>query len=104
MPLWKLNFVPFGLVRIPFWVLAEDQALEPLTVDPATVRKAAPAEVIVERASPPEPTAERSPPASEREPNGLTRFVDRLLAALVRFGEASYQAKVRSGRLNHYNY
>jgi len=96
MSFWKLNFIPFGLAQVPIWVLAEDQALErPATAPPPAALIAAPL-----RTSLPENVDSAPPPRA----NGLRRFVDRFVDALVRFGDRSYEAKVRSGRLNRYYY
>jgi hypothetical protein len=97
MSIWKLNFVPFGFAHIPIWVLAEDQALVRPAIAPpadAKVAAAAPATLLPEDVDPvPPPRAD-----------GFKRFVDRFVDALVRFGDRSYEAKVRSGRLNRYYY
>lgn len=96
MAFWKLNFIPFGLARVPIWVLAEDQALE----RPATAPR--PAALIAPplRGSVPERVDSAPPPRA----NGFRRFVDRFVDAMVRLGDCSYEAKVRSGRLNRYYY
>ena len=103
MSIWKLNFVPFGFAHVPIWVLAEDQALEPRILKPAAAQDAVPAVPVPESAVP-EPAIEASVPDPGREPSGFRRFVDRFVDALVRFGDRSYEAKVRSGRLNRYYY
>lgn len=96
MPFWKLNFMPFGLARVPIWVLAEDQALARPAIAPRpTALIAAPFP-----GPPPESDDSARPPRA----NGLKRFVDRFVDVLVRFGDLSYEAKVRSGRLNRYYY
>jgi hypothetical protein len=96
MPFWKLNFMPFGLVQVPIWVLAEDQALErPVTAPRPAALIAAPLP-----GSLPENVESAPPPRA----NGFKRFVHRFVDGLVRLGDRSYEAKVRSGRLNRYYY
>jgi hypothetical protein len=97
MPLWKLKVVPFGLAHVPLWVLAQDQALEPPQIAP-------PACALAAAAAPAAPTPEAVDPAPPPRRDGFKRFVDRFVDALVRFGDRSYEAKVRSGRLNRYYY
>jgi hypothetical protein len=105
MPLWKLNFIPFGLAQVPIWVLAEDQALERPRIAPTAVVPArASAELPVAAVVPAMPVPEDVDPAPLPRPDGFKRFVDRFVGALVRFGDRSYEAKVRSGRLNRYYY
>jgi hypothetical protein len=96
MPFWKLNFMPFGLVQVPIWVLAEDQAL----VRPATAPRPAALIAAPLPRSLPERVDSAPPPRASR----LRRFADRFVDVLVRFGDRSYDAKVRSGRLNRYYY
>jgi hypothetical protein len=48
----------------------------------------------------PEEADSAPPPRAD----GFKRFVDRFVDAVVRFGDRSYEAKVRSGRLNRYYY
>jgi hypothetical protein len=96
MSFWKLNLMPFGLVQVPIWVLAEDQALE----RPATAPR--PAALIV--VPYPGPLPASVDPAPPPRASGFRRFVDRFVDAVVSFGDRSYEAKVRSGRLTRYYY
>jgi len=101
MPLWKLNFIPFGLAHVPIWVLAEDQALERPRIAPPTVAPArASSDQPLAAWVPATPVPEEADFAPTPRPDGFKRFVD----AMVRFGDRSYEAKVRSGRLNRYYY
>jgi hypothetical protein len=88
--------MPFGLARVPIRVLAEDQVLERPAIAPR------PAALIA--APYPGPLPESVDSAPPPRANGFKRFVDRFVNALVSFGDRSYEAKVRSGRLNRYYY
>jgi len=105
MPLWKLNFIPFGLAHVPIWVLAEDQALErPLIAPPTMAAARASADQPLAAWVPAMPVPEEADSAPTPRADGFKRFVDRFVDAVVRFGDRSYEAKVRSGRLNRYYY
>jgi len=105
MSLWKLNFIPFGLAQVPIWVLAEDQALErPRIASPTVAPARASSDQPLAAWVPATPVPEEADFAPTPRPDGFKRFVDRFVGALVRFGDRSYEAKVRSGRLNRYYY
>lgn len=96
MPIWKLNLIPFGFARMPMWVLAEDQALErPPIASPAAVP------ALAVSAQPTPIPAEAEVTAPPRKAGAPRRIAARAFDALVRYGERSYEAKRRSGRLNH---
>lgn len=99
MPIWKLSLISFGLIRLPMWVLAEGQALE----RPPAATPTRPAAVVIPAPDAPEVEMATGPLVTP-QPSGFQRFVDRFVDAIVRYGDRSYEAKVRSGRLNRYFY